>query len=330
MKKLTLSLFAACALLSFASNALANGRNPGSLLLFPIYDSRAGVNSIITVTNTNNDISYNPETQLATGTVDVHYVYIDGWTCQEFNRVERLTPNDTLTVVCSHHNPNSSLGYLYVYAKDVLTGEAISWNYLIGNMVSFDGLQALEYGMNPFAFNAIPGEGEITDLDDDGIRDLDGAEYEGMADELLIPRFFAQGNFFDSQLVFVNLTGGSQFTTTIDLLIYNDNEQVFSGEFTFQCWDAEHLDMISGAFTQSFLQSTNHDEDEIRGLDWLESGWARLDGGIASSTQVTINDPAFAVALLEFIGPYAAADLPFEAGVQLNGDLLPRSVQGDN
>ena len=115
----------------------------------------------------------------------------------------------------------------------------------------------------------------------------------------------------------------------IDLLIYNDNEQVFSGEYTFTCWDAVHLDNVSGAFTQAFLETTDHDEDEIRGLNMLESGWARMDGGVASSSAATIDDPAFAVALLEFIGVFAAADLPFENGVQYNGALLPRNVQGD-
>ncbi|MEW6742916.1 MAG: hypothetical protein AB1486_09165 [Planctomycetota bacterium] len=332
MTKLALRIVAASAMLAVASlNALADGRHPGSLLVYPIYDSSPGVATIITVTNTNEDQSYNPATKLAMGTVDVEYKYIDAMTCQEFNRTERLTPNDTLTVLASHHNASSSLGYLYVYAKHPKSGLPISWNWLIGHVVSFDGIEVLEYGVNPWSFAAIPADGELTDLDGDGIRDLDGKEYEMAPDTLLYPRFFGQSaQLFISHLVLINLTGGSKFRATADLLIYNDNEQVFSAEMEFTCWTARLLAKISGAFTDEFLKSTNHDPDEITGLEFIESGWFRVDGGIASSSMASIDDPALIGCLLEFVGPFGSADLPFEEGTQANGDLLPRSVFGDS
>ncbi|MEW6742917.1 MAG: hypothetical protein AB1486_09170 [Planctomycetota bacterium] len=332
MKKLATTLFAATALCGMlAFSARADGRHPGSLLVYPIYDSQPGVATILTVTNTNSDQSYNPATKLAAGTVDVEYKYIDAFGCREFNRTERLTPNDTLSVLAGHHNAQSALGYLYLFAKHPKTGEAISWNYLIGSMVSLDGIEVVEYSTNAWAFRALPGTGEATDLDGDGIRDLDGGEYEMTADELLFPRFFGQSEvLFTSHLVLINLTGGPRFTATADLLIYNDNEQVFSAEVEFNCWAVRLLRSISGAFTNAFLKLTNHDPDEIRGLDFLESGWFRLDGGMASSSMVSIDDPAILGCLLEFVGPFGAADLPFEKGTQDNGDLLPRSVFGDN
>jgi len=43
-----------------------------------------------------------------------------------------------------------------------------------------------------------------------------------------------------------------------------------------------------------------------------------------------IQDPAFYAVLVERIGTYGAADLPFELCSQNNGDLLPRSLLGDN
>jgi hypothetical protein len=50
---------------------------------------------------------------------------------------------------------------------------------------------------------------------------------------------------------------------------------------------------------------------------------------VAASTAVSIADPAFYAVLVERIGSFAAADLPFELCSQDNGDLLPSGVQGD-
>ena len=61
----------------------------------------------------------------------------------------------------------------------------------------------------------------------------------------------------------------------------------------------------------------------------IETGWMRIDGAIADSTVVSIEDPAFYAVLVEKVGNRGAADLPFEAGLQDNGALLPRSIFGD-
>jgi hypothetical protein len=50
---------------------------------------------------------------------------------------------------------------------------------------------------------------------------------------------------------------------------------------------------------------------------------------VAVSSQETIVDPAFYMVLIERVGIFAVADLPFECGSQVNGTLLPRSLFGD-
>ena len=107
----------AMAALGLALQAQAGVVEPGSLLVFPCFDSHAGKTSIISVTNTNSD--------QVNGTVDVEYVYVHGYDCLEFNRTRTLTPNDTLTVIAHKDNPQQQEGYLYVFAKSHTTGKAI-------------------------------------------------------------------------------------------------------------------------------------------------------------------------------------------------------------
>jgi hypothetical protein len=157
-------------------------------------------------------------------------------------------------------------------------------------------------------------------------------------DVILIPRFLGQGGNrpeaigvgAHSRLILIGLTGGQEFTTRVDFLIYNDNEEVFSSEHEFFCWEKPYLLDISGVFANNFLRNwTNDDPDEILGATQLESGWMRIDGAVATSTAISIADPAFYAVLVEHIGSYGAADLPFEFCSQDNGDLLATGIFGD-
>ena len=303
-----------------APSAKARGPEPGSLLVYPFFNSEQAVASVVTVTNACTDTEW--------GTIFAHFIYIDAETCQETNRTQRLTHNDTFSAIVSAHNPNQAMGYLYVYAT--MSGRPISFNFLIGQMITFDGIENIQYGINAWSYKAINEFRIGTDVDEDGKRDLDGVEYEQTPDQILIPRFFGQGEAFESELCFVALSGGTQFITTLDFLVYNDMEQAFSTEYTFDCWSKVSLTDISGAFLESFLDNSIDDGDEMVGMNSIETGWIRIDGGVASSTIKTIDDPAFIAVLVERVGVFGASDLPFGIGEQDNGTLLPRSISGDN
>ncbi|MCA8980013.1 MAG: hypothetical protein KDC14_08310, partial [Planctomycetes bacterium] len=227
-------------------------RTPSSLLLFPEFDSREGILSVFTVTHTD----------CAGDDVDVEFVYVDGDDCGEFNRTETLTPCDQLTGVVSAHDPNQTRGYMYCFAKDPATGEAISADVLVGQMLILNGFEHFEYSTNAVGFHGLGVEG-LTDVNGDGRRDLDGVEYAQAADEFLIPRFLGQtegfsaaaGRYLRGELVLVDLTGGRDFTTVLDFLVYNDNEEVFSAEHSFECWDRVPLLDISGVFGNQFLSN---------------------------------------------------------------------------
>jgi hypothetical protein len=333
-------------LLGLALSASADSLDrTGSLLLYPVFDNNRGGIYTITVTNTNSDTNPLPQGQLLAGTVDVEFVYIHGADCLEFNRTRRLTPNDTLTVTTLFDNPNQSAGYVYVFAKSPTTGQAIRFDWLAGD--SFHVAPALVGGVDipPVVFkagNAAPeggGGGSGTDVDNDGVRDLNGTEYERVSDELIVPRFIADiGGPSRPLLVLIGLTGQS-FTTIVNFLIYNDNEEVFSAQYSFDCWDRVPLYEISGAFRDSFLKSTNHNPNEyvnfigdptLLGLQ-LETGWFRMDGAVASSSAATVVDPAFLAARIELIsmGLATGASLPYGVGEQANGDLVQHGPFAD-
>ena len=333
--RLTQFVFTGLTVVGLASAVMANGRNPGSLLLFPEFDNRTANLTLVTVTNTNGDMTPVAGNALA-GTVNVEFVYIGKYgpngqvlDCFEFNRTETLTPNDTLTVITSAHNPQMEQGYLYVFAKDRSTGAAKVWNHLIGNEMTIEGITALDYSLNPISYKGI-GNGTITDLDGDGNRDLDGLEYEAVPDEILIPRFLGQGGTTNSELILIALSGGRAFTTVVNFWIYNDNEEAFSAQFAFDCWERARLTVISGIFLETFLDTTNDAPNEILGATSRESGWMRVYGATAFSTAEQIQDPAIYAVLVERISMHGASDLPFESvALQDNASLLPLGIFGD-
>jgi hypothetical protein len=191
--------------------------------------------------------------------------------------------------------------------------------------MTVDGLDAFEYSINPVSY-----EGYAGDLNGNGLRDMDGSEYEESADEILIPRFLGQNEQRQSELILLGLSGGARFDTIVDFLIYNDNEEVFSSEYTFRCWDRVFLTDISGVFENDYLKMwTNNDPQELLGAPEIETGWFRMDGALASSSSTTITSPAVYGVLVEKIGNRGAADLPFESGLNSKGKLYARSNNGE-
>ena len=315
-----------------ADDIVADGREPGSLLIYAEFDNRMGNVSVLTLTN------------VASSGADarVEFVYIDKDDCSEFNRQEILTPNDTITLLTDVHNPQDEQGYVYAFARSGST--PIVWNNLIGNTLIIDGFLTYEYSTNAVTFlgigsatGEVQADGTPTDLDGDGNRDLDGQEYAQAPDELLVPRFLGQSDetdsdelYITSELILINLSGGSAFSTVVDFLIYNDNEEIFSSEYGFDCWEKPYLLDISGLFSNEYLKSsTNNDPMEVLGAQGLESGWFRVDGAVANSSVESIEDPAVYCVLVERISDYGVADLPFSTGAQDNGSLLPHGVLGD-
>jgi hypothetical protein len=326
---------AGVACLGLATSAHAGQGVPGSLLVFPRFDNTRGDLTLITVTNTSDD-------QVA-GSTDVEFVYINGddanpaLQCQEFNRVRTLTPNDEISVLSKNDNPNMHKGYVYVFARSHTTGKAIKFDHLIGSEIVLEAGDEPDYELQPWVFKAgsALAEGAATDLNNNGLRDLDGNEYEEAPDRLEFPRFFGHGGPLDADedLILINLTGGQDFTAVVDFLVYNDNEEVFSAQFKFNCWVDIDLIDISAVFDNDFLITTNHAANEVPGttpLNFNETGWFRVNGDVAFSTAAQFSDPAILAAKVESLHTdLGGAILPFTEGVQANGSLLSHSLLGN-
>jgi len=254
--------------------------------------------------------------------------------CEEFDRTETLTANDTLTLITLAHNPNHVLGYAFAYAVDE-DRNAVGFDHLIGQQLVIDGVMSLAYSINAVDFRSQVRSGQMTDIDADNILDLNGSEYESAPGELLFPRFFGQDAVFDGHLILIGLSGGREFETTADFLIMNDNEEVFSSEHTFGCWDRVRLMDISGAFGRQFLKTTDHDplEVDVGGGNTIETGWFSVQGKMAESFSHTIPDPAMYGVYVEQVNQAAnvlsGADLPFEV-CKRSGHLFPAGLFGDN
>jgi hypothetical protein len=310
--------------------------SPSSLLLFPEFCNRPGADTLLTITNANCFACVSGNNLPAEVIVEV--VYIDEDTCLEQNFNFPLTPCDTVTLLTSAQT-SFQRGYVYAFAKNS-AGQAIKFDHLVGQEIILDAFRNLDWSVNAVGFTAgrrgqnLP-DGALTDVDSDGVRDLDNVEYIAAPERIIIPRFLGQDpwpNFFAhyrSTLTFINLSGGVQFTTIVDLSIWNDSEECFSRQWQFDCWDKQFLADISPAFTQRFLASTNDDPFEIVGWPQREAGWIFIDGRNAFSTAENIHDPAIYAMLVEERSGWRVADLPWEEGCQENGDLLPIGILGD-
>ncbi len=342
IRTLTKFLVPGVAVLALTPAALADGRNPGSVLVYPIHRSMFGDTggayfTAISVTNTEDTPAVIFTGQLG-GTTMIHWEYVNvipgtqptlPLDCVVANRRELLTPADTRTVLTNCHNGAvQNEGYLVISAEDPNSFQtAWSHNHLVGSELVLSPSNGM-YNLNAIPFEAINESGAATDEDGDGQIDFDGIEYEGVAETLYLDVFYG---FNNSSLTLINLTGGFQHTANVQFDIWNDNEVPLSTSLAFKCWIDEPLSLISLFFNGAFLAAnTAHDPNEVL-IDCvaltIETGWARLNGVNASSVTESIPNPALLGALTA--GPDGASSsidgghLLWESKTkQFNGDFF--------
>jgi hypothetical protein len=317
MKLLAPALASLC-MATLASNVMAGGREPGSLLIYPIHRSgtqasvvpgAAAFFTVLSVTNTN----LAPATILSLGgSTNVHFNYVNvdrnhfnqfrPHGCYLFDRVEALTPADTLSVLTGCHNATfgSQEGYVVVYAENpTLFQTAWSHNHLLGCelIVASSGIT---YSLDAIALKSPVAAGQPTDLNNNLARDFDGAEYEQLPDRLYISSFIA---IQDSALTLINFTGTDHDVNRVLFSVWNDYEFPLSATIEFNCWFEARLSSISTLFTNSFLASTPNDPSDLdvdcNGYGDIETGWAAIQSlGVRNAGGVLIaGDGALAGAI---------------------------------
>lgn len=287
MRKFILACAAVAAAVAFSpvvnAQPVPKVAEPASLLVFPLFDSRPASATIINVTNLNTDRTVCPDNDnLRVGDVRLHYVYngatqeeLDGegrvrW--REFDRVEDLTPGDTITVLASQHNPEGEMGYLTIQAVSPDFFDAIEFEYLIGSAYVANSDLDILWCYLPFSFEA----DATGDADACGHTMLSqtfpivyGDEYAFLPEILYVDSFFEErAGVFDNKVTLMS-TAGADYITEVDVLIWNNKEDRFSRTLKFNCWTSLPLSAISAA-----AANLNGDPDEFV----AETGWARFRG----------------------------------------------------
>jgi hypothetical protein len=301
---------------------------PGSVLLFPLFDSTPGAGTTICVTNLETSNLYCPGSDFVQGDVLLHYQYVSGEDCLEFDRYELLSPGDTLCVIAALHNPQSARGFLAVSAADPTTGLKIRWDFLIGSAQVVEGDLNLMWQYTPNVFRARTSPGTIgsppclrflTDLDDDGAMDLGTPpEYQAFPRELYLDSFFEERNNFANELTLMS-TSGQDYINEVDFLFYNNSEVKFSRTFKFVCWWSGPLSEISGV-----VGDLNGDEEEL-GHPPVETGWAHIRGNRVldlAGNPVPWGGPGGGIAVPPLLGVFAQfiTSTDFAAGRALQYD----------
>jgi hypothetical protein len=305
----------------------AKGREPGSVLFYPVHrsggtfgDTQSYFWTVVSVTNTNVNQSTNAHFQYV-NSIENSSNPLQPFGCVIFNRVENLTPADNLSVLTSCHNATAGkqAGYLVVAASDPTKGLITHWgfNYLVGSELVVNASGGM-YRCGAIPANAVVNQGNPTDLGD-GEMDFDNVEYEALPDTVIIDNFLAAGG---SRLALFSLNGGPDALVSVQILAWNDNEYPMSQLFQFKCWFDQRLTKVSPLFEDNFLNNnTPEDEDELDtdcdGDDDYECGWAILDGVVANSP-FTGQHPKPVILGAITSGPECLID---------GGDLLWESVQ---
>lgn len=353
LKPLMLTALSIVTTAALAAPAIADGRNPASLLLFPQFRHVAApapgqlppINTLITVTNTHPTLP-----------AFVHFVFVDALgadpnPCSHFNdQTRRIEPCSSLSLLTNPFSGSLAReGFAYAFAVDRAAPPwtPVSFNFLVGDSMLVDAINApntrllTNYSVNPVGFTAVNntintaiGTAAIAPL-----PQLDGSMYSKAPGRLLIPRFMGQDDAaipqFTSELVLLNLAGTTQtptansLRTIVDFLVFNDNEEAFSAQFEFRCWKRVALREVNGIFSEQFLANfTNDAADEINlgvvPLQTKESGWIFLEGNVSSSTTADILSPPIMGFLIEKTSANtgATAELPFFIGEKI-GRIVP-------
>jgi hypothetical protein len=329
----------------FASTSNADGRTPGSVLIYPVQRSLNGSFpgvqgvqfTVLNVTNTNLTPAIGGNLG---GSTNIMFEYVNMMydpppfsnrlkpaMCSVVDIVDFLTPADTYSVLTQcHNNGQGQEGYVVLTAQDpALFKSAWSFNYLIGSELVVMPTGGV-YQIDAQPFDSLQAENAATDVDGDGQLDFDGIEYEGTPDELYIDSVLAVTS---NSLVLINLTGGTEFLATVKFDAWNNDEYPMSTTKAFKCWFEVPLFQLDNIFTPAYLffnTPSALDELDVNcdGVGDFDTFWARIRGIVASSAVESIPDPAI-------LGALTASGAPlFEGGKslwespakQFNGDFL--------
>ena len=242
---------------------------PGSVLFYNYYVSdslSSTIDTRITITNTN-----------PTSPVIVHIFMVDSISCNIADFFVCLTQNQTTAFLVSDLDPDTS-GYIVAVAVDSL-GRPTSFNYLAGEEYAV-APTGHRFGLSAVSAARLDGATVSSPLNSNVVTStmfFNGAQYDYLPQAVMLDGFPSQTSapglsLGDTRLYLYSplndlATGGRGFSGNVFFLIFDDQENGFSGQLPLSCYLASDKHRISSVRTVPNLASV---------VPPGRSGWARF------------------------------------------------------
>jgi hypothetical protein len=240
----------------------------GSVLFYNYYVSdslSSTINTRISITNTN------PVQDIA-----VHIFMVDSTTCNTADFFICLTRNQTSTFVVSDLDPNTA-GYIVAVAVDS-EGKPTSFNYLAGEEYAVTPT-GHRYGLAAVAAARRDGLAS-SPLNSDGVSStifFNGTQYDFLPQATMLDSFPSQtsapgSSLGDTRMYIYSpatdlLNGSGRFVGNLFFLIFDDQENSFSGQVGLNCYLTSDKHRISSIRTAPNLSTI---------VPPGRTGWARF------------------------------------------------------
>ncbi len=218
--------------------------NPGSFLVFPLFDVRPGYATQIRITNTSSSTSARVQLNfVCPGTRDDNY-------CDALDRHIAITPYGTYVANVADFNPPCQEGYIVAFVENG-NYEAIAFDHLIGSYhIAHEGSRE---AASAISIQSVKEEGENLGADDElqfGATSGPDPDYKSLPTHLFTD-FQAVHNGAGSELILLTLdtiAGGYNPITSFDIRFWNEREVPFSTSWEFVCWTRVPLERIDYNF----------------------------------------------------------------------------------
>ncbi len=235
---LVLTALALCRASTLAQISDPSDLKPGSVLFFNKYTSNPtnpqAQDTQISITNTN-------QTQSAS----VHLFFVDGSSCTPADAFIILTPNQTASFMASDFDPGVQ-GYIVAVAVGSNGGVSgpIQFNFLLGDLLIRESsghlanLAAVSIRKN---LMTIPNNGN-------GTATLDfGGDYDRLPSTVAVSTFNSQVTHSTILAIYSpsdNLIMGNANDVSIAVLVFDDQEKVYSTSFHILCYNQVPLNSL--------------------------------------------------------------------------------------
>jgi hypothetical protein len=254
-----------------------------SLLVFPLFDSSPGRDTILNVVNRD-------RSRMACGNgfrqgdVLAHFTYVDEATGAVHLQDEFLSPGDSIAVLASLHNPMFERGYVYVELRDPDSLESLDHDVAFGAAIQLDISDGTFLGYSAIAFRGLAEEtlGMLAPRDacgraltignGDAVLDCDGLEYDLFPGALVASQFFEEGIAFSNRLIL--MTPEDAGPVGVSVRVRNNQGVLQPAAFAFERWVDLPLAALGAA-----LSSLNGDPLELTtpGGRSIQAGWLLIE-----------------------------------------------------